>query len=392
VHTYHAPSSSYETYLDHRRSFLVDRGHVNPPKQEIALATLCIDYLNLPALVEEPTEGKVLSGDYAFMEYATLYWVRHLEAGLVQIDSNESILKELAESLEVFLDQHWTSPNATFVISKRNSDRLKFFKDYPFYERLEHATLSTRKQLTSFRKMKKDEIALNLADIVINARMTLERLLSSPLDDKTRNDLDLKYGDNLFKCPRLSCQSFSTGFASSDERERHVRKHERPFRCIEPACPAFIFGFTLEGEREKHVRDMHSVQNSEDQEFPTDEEIVSTQFRSRQKQTNREFICEYCSKVFTKRYNLTSHFRTHSNNRPYKCGDCDLGFARESDYNRHMSKHSDKIYKCGGTLKDGSPWGCGRPFSRADVLRTHHKSKTGQMCLMPYLQDQQDLT
>jgi uncharacterized C2H2 Zn-finger protein len=368
----------------------------------------------LPALVEEPTEGKVLSGDYAFMDYATLYWGRHLEAGLVQIDSNESILKELAESLEIFLDQHWTSPNATFVISKRNSDRLKFFKDYPFYERLEHVMVSTRKQLTFFGKMKKDEIAMDLADIVINARATLERLLSSPLDVKTRNDLGLKYGDNLFKCPRLSCQSFSTGFASSDEREQHVGKHERPFRCTEPACPAFTFGFTSEGECEKHVRDMHSVQNSEAQEFPTDEEIaqslqiqesvavvvhdpepelepqiVSTQSRSRRKQTNRELRCEYCSKVFTKKYNLSSHLKTHSNDRPYKCGVCGLGFARESDYNRHMSTHSEKLYKCGGTLKDGSLWGCGRPFSRADILSTHHKSKLGQICLTPYLQEQQ---
>ena len=426
MHTYHAPRSSYETYLDHRRSFLVDRGHVNPPKQEIGLATLCIDYLNLPALVEEPNEGKVLNGDYAFIDYATLYWVRHLEAGLVQINSNESIMKELAESLEAFLDQHWTSPNATFVISKRNSDRLKFFKDYPFYERLEHATVSTRKQLTFFGKMRKDEIAMDLADIVTNARMILEHLLSSPLDEDTRNDLGLKYGNNLFKCPRLSCQSFSIGFASSDERERHVGKHERPFRCTEPACPAFTFGFTSEGEREKHVRDMHSVQNSQDQEFPTDEEIkqslqsqtpqvpdvvqkpatimvhdpepesepqiVSTQSRSRKRQTNQELKCYHCSKVFTKKYNLTSHLRTHSNDRPYKCRLCDHGFARESDYIRHMSTHSEKLYKCGGTLKDGSPWGCGKSFARADILSTHHKSKIGQICLTPYLQEQQDLT
>jgi hypothetical protein len=357
------------------------------------------------------------------MDYATLYWVRHLEAGLVQIKSNEPIMQELAESLEVFLEQHWTSPNAKFVISKRNSDRLKFFKDYPFYEKLEDATVSTKKQLTFFGKMKKDEIALDLADIVTNARMTLEHLLSSPLDDDTRNDLGLKYGNNPFKCPRLSCQSFSTGFVSLDERERHVGKHERPFRCTEPTCPSFTFGFTSEGEREKHIRDMHSVQNSEDQEFPTDEEIaqslqsqipqvpevvqeptamvvhdpepesepqiVSMQSRSRRKRTNQELTCEYCSKVFTKKYNLTSHLKTHSNDRPYKCGVCGHSFARESDYNRHMSTHTEKLYKCGGTLKDGSTWGCGKPFARADILSTHHKSKTGQICFTPFLQEQQ---
>lgn len=68
-------------------------------------------------------------------------------------------MKELAEGFEVFLDQHWTSPNATFIISERNSDRLKFFKDFPFYEKLQHSTMSTRKQLTFFSKMKKDKMA-----------------------------------------------------------------------------------------------------------------------------------------------------------------------------------------------------------------------------------------
>lgn len=36
-------------------------------------ATMYIEYLNLPALVEELNEEKVLSGDYALMDYATLY-------------------------------------------------------------------------------------------------------------------------------------------------------------------------------------------------------------------------------------------------------------------------------------------------------------------------------
>jgi uncharacterized Zn-finger protein len=208
-----------------------------------------------------------------------------------------------------------------------------------------------------------------------------------------------------------------------DERERHVGKHERPFRCTQPTCPSFTFGFTSEDEREKHIRDMHSVQNSEDQEFPTDEEIaqslqsqtpqipevvqeptavvvhdpepesepqiVSMQSRSRRKRTSQELRCLYCSKVFIKKYNLTSHLKTHSNDRPYKCGVCDHGFARESDYNRHMSTHSEKLYKCGGTLKDGSAWGCRKSFARADILSTHHKSKTGQVCLTPFLQEQQ---
>jgi uncharacterized Zn-finger protein len=404
-------------------SFLVDRGHVSPQKQEIGLATLCIDYLNLPALVEKPKEEKVLRGDYAFMDYAVLYWVRHLEAGLVQSHNMDSSIQELAESLDIFLDQHWASPNAKFDISKRNSDRLKLFKGYSFYEKLEKATVSTRKQLTFFGKMKKDEIALDLADSVATFRATLERLLSTTVDGHEKNDLNLKYGDDLFKCPRLSCQSFSTGFNSADERNRHVEKHERPFRCIELACPGYTFGFTSEIEREKHMRDMHFVHNNDDEDFQTDEEIPESlqpqtqqvpeqitkptaivvedpepeseprveyvQSRPRKQQTNRELRCGHCSKVFTKKYNLTSHLKTHSSDRPFKCRVCGLGFARESDYTRHMLKHSEKQFKCGGNLKDGTGWGCGKLFSRADILNSHHKSKIGRQCIAKYLQDQQ---
>ncbi|KAF2178004.1 putative zinc finger protein [Zopfia rhizophila CBS 207.26] len=312
--------------------FLVDQGHVDPPAQEIKLASLCVDYLNLPVFVDRPTGRGILNGDYASMDYAVLYWIRHLEAGVLQTDGNESLMKELAESLEIFIDQHWTSPNATFIVSKRNSDRLQFFKDLPFYEKLEQTIVSTRKQLTFFGKVKKDEIALDLADIVSNVREVLEQVLSSPMDPAIQNDIELKYGNNLFRCPRFSCQFFSTGFPSADERDIHVGKHDRPFPCAEETCPGYIFGFTSAAEREKHMRDMHPISVTQDQEFPTDQDIhqslqsqqatesaqatasvvvqkpepdpepqnIPTQSRSRQEQMRKEFKCYYCSKILQK--------------------------------------------------------------------------------------------
>ena len=383
---------------------------------------LCIDYLNLPALIEQPSKEMVLNGDYVFMDYAVLYWVRHLEAGLVWADGDRPLLQELAESLETFFDYHWMSPKAKFIISKRNSERLSFFKDYPFYAKLEKATVSARKQLTFFGVMNKDEIALDLAEIVVNVRKVLESLISPSLNSMGK-DLALEYGNNLFKCPRFSCKFFSTGFITLEERERHVEKHERPFQCPKTTCPGFTFGFISESEREKHMKDMHPVQDIGDQDFPTDEEIaeslrvqtsqiqelaqepaavvvqdpelefepqsVSTQRRSRQRQRNHAFTCEYCSKVFTKKYNWTSHLKTHSDDRPFKCHICGISFARENDHNRHKATHSEKSYKCGGILKDGSIWGCGNSFSRADILSSHHKSKKGQLCISPFLQEQQ---
>lgn len=156
------------------------------------------------------------------MDYAVLYWIRHLEAGVLQAEDHKQLMKQLAESLEVFIDLHWQSPSATFVISKRQSDRLRFFEALPFYDELQRTVVLTKKQLRHFGKMRKEEIALNLVDIVGGIRKILERIVSSPMEPFTQHDIEQKYGDNLFKCPRFSCQFFTTGFPSADERDNHV--------------------------------------------------------------------------------------------------------------------------------------------------------------------------
>ena len=379
----------------------------------------------MPALTEEPTEAYVLQGSYALMNYAVLYWVRHLEAGLEHIDSNDQLLPELAESLEAFIDQHWNSPTATFNISKRNSERLKYFESYSFYQNLQEATVSMRKQITFFGKMEKRQIALDLEDIVIRVRSFFEQLLLATTEQPKLEHLKTRYGNNIFRCPRFSCQSFTNGFQSADERDRHVQKHERPFLCSDQACPQSTFGFTSKPELDRHMKDMHATVQLDAEEFPTDQDVeqslkppepqhqvqeqsipkpppvvvqdpepeqmlrtIPRLKKPKKTHIKQDLVCQHCSKTFTKKFNLDSHLRTHSNERRYTCDVCGQAFARESDRRRHMSTHEEGKFKCGGHLRDGSPWGCGKTFSRADILSSHHKSKTGQACLLPYTQDQ----
>ena len=397
-------------------SFLVDESHVIPAAEEIKLATLCIDYLNLPAFVNGATDDMVLNGDYGFMDYAILHWIRHLEAGVVQSDDNAQLMKQLAESLEIFIQQHWNSPSATFVVSERNRGRLEFFKDLTVYDKLEQAVVSTRKQLTFFGKMRKEEIALDLADIVGDVRKILERIVTSPMEASLQQNIKRKYGTNLFKCPRFSCKFFTTGFPSADEREKHVGKHDRPFRCPDETCTGFAFGFASEKEREKHMKETHSTLADREQEFPTDQDVEQSikskttedqptaipvevqdsepepepELMRRKKRPQKEFTCEHCGKVFTKRYNWQSHLRTHETYRPWKCDVCWAEIGRRSDFNRHMSKHTgEKKFICSGILKDGRRWGCGKSFSRADILSNHHKSKAGEVCVLPLRQEQE---
>ncbi|KAI1736472.1 putative zinc finger protein [Xylaria scruposa] len=413
--------------------FLIEERYVSSSVEELKLAMLCIDYLNLPACVDLPTKELVLNGDYGFMDYAVIYWLRHLEASAaLETDADEQ-LEQLAESLEIFINQHWASPSIPLTLAKRHSDKFQGFKHLPFYDRLEQAVASTRKQLRFFGSMRKEEIALDLVDMVGKVRDILEYMISDEVDSSSQEIVDQRYGSNLFKCPRFSCQFFTTGFSSAAEREKHISQHERPFRCSEEKCTGYTFGFSSAAEREKHVKANHFTAAIQDEAFPTDKDfqlsitnnhtataehgvalniragdmgnfetaaMVQTESepetepevnqgsqRKRSRQT--EFKCQYCEMVYRKRYNLQSHLRTHEIERTHVCGSCNRDFVRLSDYRRHLTTHSgSRQFICHGNLKNRTSWGCGKTFGRADTLKKHHESRVGRACIQPLQQEQ----
>jgi hypothetical protein len=101
------------------------------------------------------------------------------------------------------------------------------------------------------------------------------------------------------------------------------------------------------------------------------------------------FQCNLCPKRFTRAYNLRSHLRTHTDERPFVCSVCGKAFARQHDRKRHEGLHSgEKKFVCRGNLKDGSNWGCGRRFARADALGRHFRSEAGRVCIRPLLEEE----
>ncbi|KAJ5426653.1 hypothetical protein N7465_001723 [Penicillium sp. CMV-2018d] len=71
-----------DSILDFR--FLVDEGLVDPLQGDIRMAARCINYLNFPLFVNTPLEHDIRRGDYGFMEYSVIHWVRHLEGAIAE--------------------------------------------------------------------------------------------------------------------------------------------------------------------------------------------------------------------------------------------------------------------------------------------------------------------
>lgn len=242
--------------------------------EELRLATLCINYLNLPSFMAPYPEQAVRDGEYGFMEYAILYWLRHLEAGLASSRSGQEELREdLAESLEILVEQHWNKPTADVTIPNRTRKMLETFRRCDEYQKIQLAIVLTDKELKHFGGVHPEQRALDFAGIVPAIRLHLETIIGNNPNQGTADDLKLKYGTHLFRCPRFSCYYFTEGFSTLHEREKHIERHERPARCTDEHCRGSKIGFATEAQLERHLRENHPDIAERHHNFPTEEEI-----------------------------------------------------------------------------------------------------------------------
>jgi len=229
--------------------YLCLAGRISPLKIHAEAAIFYSKYLTskpfTPGFPSDTIRDLALAGYYGLHDYAAVYWHHHVKAVL---DSEEEISaksrKEVVQStghlfaaLCRHLPQQYLSllPDGNTPRDLTDMTMLSMIEEYN----------------------RTDPKASRLAEATLLIRQAIEAIDASALGDTKRKAFEQLNGVLRFKCTRIRCFQFATGFSTLQGRWPHIQEHERPFKCTTDGCYGRITGFPSQSGLDGHTNRMH---------------------------------------------------------------------------------------------------------------------------------------
>lgn len=195
------------------------------------------------------------------------------------------------------------------------------------------------------------------------------------------NKYVLKFHKKIHEEHQYHCSYCDKTFAFPNRKVEHERIHtgERPYccsKCDKTYTTNFLLKRHQQVHKKRHQQDEHPHAVAPGPALHACPQC-GKKFRTKcslfyHKNLHKEhqFRCSHCSKTFARADKLRLHERTHTGERPYPCSQCDKTFSRPDKLKIHQRVHTGE--------RPYSCSHCGKKFTQSNGLKVHLLTHTGE--------------
>ncbi|RMJ07063.1 hypothetical protein CDV36_013332 [Fusarium kuroshium] len=246
--------------------YLVQRGVINLLQEHANMALFCCRYLSSQPFLQDlettDVQNALRSGYFGLLDYATAHCSDHIQEAQKHASSLPADV--ITSAMRLLTAYSRNTPNESVLEMEASAQ-------------------------TVTNTLRAENI-----DLLIQARLVVIRAATeSQHHDLSKEDAYLNLSGPLrFKCPRVSCSKFTTGFRNKATRDLHLENHERPYRCTYTDCFGHDVGYESLERLEAHCEAFHrdTVKLST---FPSTKDAKPKDIFEACKQGNLELVKEF---------------------------------------------------------------------------------------------------